>query len=91
MKNKELINAENVTFTCTLLYTEEGREAGAYTTTGLVRVTHRVSNGILFRKNSAEKTRNGSVRLQKKVLIPRFMEESIPNLGTERNYMKNLY
>jgi hypothetical protein len=47
----------------------------------------RVGKGISFRKNSAEKTRNGSVIPRKKVLIPRFTEESIPRLGTEENGM----
>jgi hypothetical protein len=63
-------------------------------TSSLRLLQTRVGSGILFRKNSAEWTRNGFRYPQKNVLIPRHsevygtMEESIPTIGTEGNDMK---
>jgi hypothetical protein len=50
----------------------------------------RVGNGISFRKIQWNGLGTVSIIPQKKVLIPRFTEESIPKLGTERNYMKKI-
>ncbi len=52
----------------------------------------RVGNGISFRKNSAEQTRNvfrySAEENAHSEGIPKFTEEPIPKLGTERNYAK---